>query len=139
MASGLAKKVTMPSYYKLINKFPLIEIKNEKHLDEATEILHSLIDKTDRDRGEEDYLTVLTNLIEGYEDEHYPIEGATPAEILGFLVEEHGLSQTELAKKTGIAQSTLSSLISGTRTPTTEHVVTLAKFFHVGAEAFLPQ
>lgn len=139
MASGLANAATMTSYYKLIRQFPLVQIKNEKHLDEATEVLHSLLGKAERDKGEEEYLSVLTDLIEAYEDEHYPIEGATPAEILGFLVEDRGLSQTELAKKTGIAQSTLSSLISGTRTPTAEHVVILAKFFHVGAEAFLPQ
>lgn len=139
MASGLARLAPTTSYFQLVRRFPLIPIANEEHLDAATEVLRSLLDKADRDKGEEAYLSVLTDLVESYEDEHDPIEGATPAEILEYLVKERGISQLELSKKTGIAQSTLSNLISGTRTPTAEHIVILSRYFRVKPSAFLPQ
>jgi plasmid maintenance system antidote protein VapI len=47
------------------------------------------------------------------------------------------ITQARLAKLAGIAQSTISAVLNGHRTLTKEQVLTLAKIFHVSANAFL--
>ncbi len=54
------------------------------------------------------------------------------------LLESNELSQSELARKTGIAQSTLSAVLGGSRALTREHIVALARFFGISPAAFLP-
>ncbi len=58
--------------------------------------------------------------------------------MLRLLMESNGLSQTGLAKKVGISQSTISAVLHGTRSLTQGQVVTLARFFHIAPAAFLP-
>jgi hypothetical protein len=43
-----------------------------------------------------------------------------------------------LARKTRIAQSTISAVLNGDRIQTRSQVAALAKFLHVGVDAFLP-
>ena len=85
----------------------------------------------DLDSGAEEYLAVLTDLVEAYEDEHHPIPDASEADVLRELMRSNGFSQPKLAKEVGIAQSTLSAVLNGTRSLTKGQVVTLARFFHV--------
>jgi HTH-type transcriptional regulator/antitoxin HigA len=54
------------------------------------------------------------------------------------LMRSNGLGQTALARKVGIAQSTISHVLNGRRDLTKEQVVKLARFFNVGPAAFLP-
>jgi HTH-type transcriptional regulator/antitoxin HigA len=49
-----------------------------------------------------------------------------------------GLTQPQLAKKVGIAQSTISAVLTGSRSLTKDQIVALSKFFHVAPAAFLP-
>jgi HTH-type transcriptional regulator/antitoxin HigA len=51
----------------------------------------------------------------------------------------NGFSQPRLAKAIGIAQSTISAVLNGTRSLTREQVVRVAKFFHVSPAAFLSE
>ena len=54
------------------------------------------------------------------------------------LMRGRGLSQPQLAKQVGIAQSTISAVLSGARSLTKEQVIALARFFNVSPAAFLP-
>ncbi len=45
---------------------------------------------------EREYSELLTVLIEAFEQEHYDLEGSTPASRLASLMEEHGLRQRDL-------------------------------------------
>jgi HTH-type transcriptional regulator/antitoxin HigA len=54
------------------------------------------------------------------------------------LIRASGLTQPNLAKKVGIAQSTLSAVLNGTRSLTKAQVITLARYFHVSPAAFRP-
>jgi plasmid maintenance system antidote protein VapI len=51
----------------------------------------------------------------------------------------NGLSQTELAKAVGIAQSTISAVLTGARSLTKGQILKLAGFFSVAPAAFLPR
>ena len=90
------------------------------------------------DRGGQEYLDALTDLVETYEDEHEPIGNVSEAEVLRELMRANGLSQTALEEKVGISQSTISAVLNGIRSLTKEQIITLAAFFRVSPAAFLP-
>src|SRR5262249_54512625 len=96
------------SYLALIRRFPLRPIHSESELDAAIAVIDALVVREDLDLGESDYLDVLSDLVERYEDKHHPIGDASEAELLAFLINQRGVKQVEVARATGIAESTLS-------------------------------
>ena len=56
-------------YLELIQQFPLRKIKSDDELDVATRVIHSLIDQDQLSPAEHDYLDVISDLVEEYEDE----------------------------------------------------------------------
>ena len=46
-------------------------------------------------------LDILVDLVEHYEDQHYPIEAPDPIELLFLFMEENGLTQTDFGKLIG--------------------------------------
>jgi HTH-type transcriptional regulator / antitoxin HigA len=137
MAVKTAGRTLPDSYFKLVRRFPLVRIRDNDHLGAAQEMIDRLLEE-DLDAGKQEYLDVLTDLVETYEDEHEPIPDASEADVLRELMRSNGLSQSRLARAVGISQSTLSAVLGGTRSLTKGHVVTLARFFHVSPAAFLP-
>lgn len=125
------------SYLELVKTFPLRSIRTEDELDAATAVLNDIL-RRNLDEGGEQYRDALTDLIELYEESAHPIPDASEADVLRMLMESNGLSQSELARKTGIAQSTLSAVLGGSRALTRDHIVALARYFGVSPAVFLP-
>ena len=125
------------SYFALIKQLPLRRIRSEEELDEATEMINALLDRPPLDAGQRDYLDVLSDLVENYEEEHHPIAAPSDAEMLSYLLELKDVRQAELGAKTGIAQSTISEVLAGKRQLTRGHIQKLAAFFHVEPGVFL--
>jgi HTH-type transcriptional regulator / antitoxin HigA len=125
------------TYFQLVQQLPLTHLEDEEHAQAAQEMIDRLLQQ-ELDRGEQAYLDVLTDLVEAYEDEHVLIPDASEADVLRGLMTANGLSQHVLARKVGIAQSTISAVLNGARSLTKEQVVALAKLFHVAPGAFLP-
>lgn len=123
-------------YLELIRNFPLRPIRSERELDEATEAIHSLIDRETLSGAEQDYLDVLTNLVEAYESVHYPEEPVSDAQMLRFLIEMKDVTQIEAAKGAGIAESTISEVLSGKRKLNRAQIGKLARYFRVEPGAF---
>ena len=117
-------------------RVPLVPIRTEQELDAATVVIHSLIDLDQLSGPEQDYLAVLTDLVEAYEAEHYPSEPVSDAEMLQYLIAIKGLSQAAAAKGAGIAESTLSEVLSGKRTLNRKQIGKVAKSFGVRAGVF---
>ncbi len=61
----------------------------------------------------------------------------SPSQRLQRLLTEQGLSQAELAKRTGIPVSTINKVFAGARSPTLEQLDTLARALGVGLERVL--
>ena len=93
----------------------------------------------DRDQGSQEYLDVLTDLIAAYEDAHAAMPDVSEADALRELMRSNGLSQTRLAKTVGIAQSTISAVLTGARSLTKGQILKLATFFRIAPAAFLPR
>lgn len=126
------------SYLALIRRFPLRPIQSEVELDYATSVMNSLLDR-DLDPAEDDYLDVLSDLVERYEDKHHPIGDVSEDEMLAFLIEQKGVSQAEAARGAGIAESTISEVLSGKRELTRKQIEKLAAYFHVSPAVFLTE
>lgn len=123
-------------YLELIYRFPLRPIRSDEELDEAIQVINSLLDKDVLDPWEEDYLDILSDLVERYEEVVYPIEPVSDAEMLSYLIEVRGVNQADVARATGIAESTISEILAGKRKLTRSHIGKLAGYFHVEPGVF---
>jgi HTH-type transcriptional regulator/antitoxin HigA len=83
------------------------------------------------------YLSAVIPFIERYEKKVFPIEPATPEDVLGFLMEQHDLTQYNLAKELG-GQPVVSQILRGKRRLTREHIERLSKRFGVTPATFYP-
>jgi HTH-type transcriptional regulator/antitoxin HigA len=82
-----------------------------------------------------DVLDYLSDQMQGYEDELFPIPDAEPREVLRFLMDQHGLKQEDLADCA--PQSRISDILNGRRSVSKEIAKKLARRFNVGADLFL--
>lgn len=146
MASGktIERKAGQPSpppasYLALIRRFPLHPITSEAEPDRATAVINSLLDRADLDRAEEDYLDVLSDLVERYEDRHHaiPTDDLGDAEMLEHLIDAKGVTQAEAARGAGIAESTISEVLSGKRRLTRAQIEKLSGYFHLTPGVFM--
>ncbi|MDG3008350.1 helix-turn-helix domain-containing protein [Paludisphaera mucosa] len=136
--ASLTPPFHLRNYLALVKKFPLQPIRDDAHLGEALATVETLMCR-DLDEGAESYLAVLTGLVEAYEAGTRPIPDASEADVLGLLMEQKGVSQTDLRDEVGISQSTVSAVLRGARNLTKSQVVDLARFFKVPPAVFLPR
>ena len=90
-----------------------------------------------RDAGERDYLSVLTQLIDDYERKVFPLKPTSPLERLKFLIEESGTTQTKFREIIGLSQPAVSMILSGKRSLTIDAVKRLAAHFNLEAGYFI--
>jgi HTH-type transcriptional regulator/antitoxin HigA len=111
-------------------------IRSERELDRAIERIDELLGRRKLNKSEQDYLEVLTDLVEKYEAAAHPMKSVPDADMLKFLMESRGVTQQELATATGIVNTTLSAVVHGRRRLTREHVGRLAEFFGLTPAVF---
>lgn len=119
------------SYLELILAFPLASVRTEDHLDAAQKVMDRLLAKPTLDEGETLYLDALSDLVETYEDDHYPIEPASDADMLRHLLEAKEVSQADLHRETGIPKSTISEIVGGKKPFSRQIIRKLADYFNV--------
>jgi HTH-type transcriptional regulator/antitoxin HigA len=142
MARNRALSVTRPPdagdrYFELVKAFPLRPIRSDGELERATAVIDSLVDREALDLDESDYLDVLSDLVEKYERAHHPVPPVADAELLRHLIESRETTQAQVAQGAGIAESTVSEILSGRRKLSRSHIEALARFFHVSPAVFL--
>ena len=125
-------------YLDLVDRFPLTAIQDDAHLDAAMAVLDGLVNRlADLSAAERVYLDALSTLVEAYEEEHHAIPPVNGVEVLEFLAEENGLTQSELADIMGTTQSVVSEILSGKRRLALPHIERLSSHFGVSADTFL--
>lgn len=138
MVPMTSDREAMRSYFDLVGRFPLIVIRDDGHLDEAIAMIDELLCRN-LDEGQEAYMEVLENLVESYEGQRVQFADVSESDVLRLLMESNDLTQSQLARETGIPQSTISNVLRGVRRLTRDQIEAFAKYFHVGPAAFLPQ
>jgi HTH-type transcriptional regulator/antitoxin HigA len=116
---------------------PLLTIRNEREYNAAVKRLNELVDEIGDNEKHPLYslLDTLGILIEVYEEEHHPIPEASGADVLRFLIEEHGLTQSSLPEIG--SQGVVSEILNGKRELNVRQIRKLAERFHVSPAIFM--
>ena len=83
-----------------------------------------------------DLLQIVADLVDDYESSRFPIPNAQPREVLRFLMEQHGLKQSDLSAELG-TQSIVSDILAGNREINARQARALAKRFQVAPGVFI--
>ena len=125
------------SYEDLLLSYAPRTIQNESQYKQAVIHVSSLLEIQMLTSAEKELLLLLTTLIQAYEEQHYPAETfeSCGIELLNGLMELHGLRQVDLLPifKT---RSIASTVLSGKRRLTVEHINRLAHFFKLPHRVF---
>lgn len=113
-------------------------IRNQADHDRAVAFMNQLLDVVGDDEEHElaDMLELMGKLIQDYESQHFALPNAQPAQVLRFLMDQHGLKQTDLASELG-TQSVVSEVLSGRRHVNLRQAKALAGRFGVSVAAFI--
>lgn len=112
-------------------------IENEQELERAEKIIDGLLSKGENLSPEEEkLLELVSDLVERYEDEHYPMPESSPNEVLKFLMEDRDLKQSDLISIFGSSGIT-SEVVNGKRSISKAQAKKLAEFFKVSVELFI--
>jgi HTH-type transcriptional regulator / antitoxin HigA len=126
-------------YMNLAERFPLVPIANKQHLKEAIAVAKELASRESLRKEEHGYFLVLSDLIESYEKKSGRLGAkTTPAQALRYLMEENGLTQTDLVPIVG-HKSHLSAFLHGKRGLSKTNAIKLAQRFKVSPMLFLPR
>ena len=112
-------------------------IHSEEQLEAYTKALFQLTALEAPTAAQLEAIDLLTLLIERYEEEHYKLPEAAPAEVLKFLLDQHQLKQRDIAADLG-GESVVSEVLSGRRKLNATHIERLAARFHVSPAVFFP-
>lgn len=131
------KKEIVSAWASLQRHIPLHPITNEEEYEQATEALNELVDLVGSDEGHplSDLLHVLGSFISDYEEAHVEKPETTGASCIRFLMEQHGLKQSDLAPLLG-GQSVVSAILAGKRELNIRQIRHLSERFHVSPAAF---
>ena len=114
-------------------------IRNERTYARMNALMEAILKEVGDDEDHElaDLLDIVSTLVAQYENTHQPqIPPVEPREVLRFLMEQHGLRQSHLAKELG-TQSVVSEVLSGQRELNARQIRALAKRFGVSPAVFI--
>ena len=116
-------------------KTTLFVIENEADHAQAK----ALVEKLMRSNAPEDQarLAAQARLIELYERSRWPRRSPKVADILTYLMDQHGLTRADLAPLLG-TESRVSEVLNGKRELSLTMVQRLRERFHIPADALLP-
>lgn len=120
-----------------MNIAPLLTIRNEREYNAAVKRLNELLDEIGDNEKHPLYslLDTLGTLIHAYEEEHYPIPDVNGAAVLRFLMDEHGLTQSDLPEVG--SQGVVSEILNGKRELNVRQIRSLAQKFGVSSAVFV--
>lgn len=116
---------------------PILTIRNESGYSRAVAALNELLDEVGNDEHHPlyDLLDTLGTLIGAYEAEHLELPAVQGREVLAYLMEEHGLRQSDLPEVG--SQGVVSEVLSGKRELNMRQIRALAARFGVSAAVFV--
>ena len=116
---------------------PYMTIRNEQDYDRLIAQMNQLIDEvgTNEEHPLYEFLDTVGTILYAYEEKYHSIPQATSVEVLQFLMEEHGLRQSDL-KEIG-SQGVVSEILNGKRELNLRQIRKLAARFQVSPAVFI--
>lgn len=117
---------------------PLLTIHSEADYDRAITQMDQLLDEVGTDETHPLYalLDTLAVLIHNYEEERYVMPQVSGADALQYLMDEHGLTQSELPEVG--SQGVVSEILRGKRELNVRQIRSLSTRFGVSPAVFFP-
>lgn len=115
----------------------VFSIRDDAGYDAAVNRLNALIDLVGTDESHPLYsmLDTLGTIIHAYEEQHEPMPEANGAGVLAYLMEEHGLRQSDLPEVG--SQGVVSEILNGKRPLNVRQIRVLSQRFRVSPAIFL--
>jgi HTH-type transcriptional regulator/antitoxin HigA len=137
MNAAINVKHLLPAWEQFRAATDIAPIRDEAHYAQMSTMLEALLDEI---QGDENHpamglVDILGDLIEDYEAEHHPLPEATGVQALKFLMEQHGLKQSDLAEIG--SQGVVSEILAGKRELNIRQVRILSERFGVSAATFV--
>lgn len=82
-------------------------------------------------------LSVMSDIVIVYENEHSPIEKPSVADLIKLSLEKRGMTQRELSKNIGVSPSRISDYIAGRAEPTLKIAKQLCLFLNIPPAALM--
>jgi len=138
MTVRVRKKFDARKYSQLLAQVQPRPIQSEEENERLLAIVDRLMAKgDDRRTPEEDVLLeLLCQLIERFEEEHYPMADSPPYQVLQFLMEQNDMRESDLLTILG-SRGQVSEVLSGKRGLSKAQAKALGEFFHVSPELFI--
>jgi len=130
---------SVQSAWQCLNEIvPLGPITDEKDYERRVLVMDELLDCIGADESHRlmPLLDLVTRWVETYEAEQHALLDVTSVAVLAYLMEEHGLKQTDLAAELG-GQSIVSAVLNGKRELNARQAKALGKRFKVSPAVFL--
>jgi len=111
--------------------------KNEDDYDVLVQALDELLQMTGLDESHPlmGLVDIIGDWIAQWDHEHHPMREASAVEVLGYMMREHGLTQSDLP---GVGtQSVVSEILSGKRQLNLRQIRWLAEHFNVPVDVFI--
>lgn len=111
-------------------------IADEQDYQEATRVADELLASGAMDEKHPSHSLFMTisDLIDAYDQRHYPTSKVQGVDVLRFLLDQHELRQNQLPEIG--AQSVVSEILSGKRSLTVDHIRRLSARFGISPAAF---
>ncbi|WP_300296341.1 hypothetical protein [Ferrovibrio sp.] len=118
-------------------KATLIVIENDADLAEAQAMVAALMQQTNPDAAALARLRAQAELIAAYERRRWPPRSARPADILRYLMDQHGLERADLVPLLG-TPSRVSEVLNGKKQLSMAMIQRLRARFGIPADLLLP-
>ena len=102
----------------------------------ATDRINELMDQKRSDDVQNE-LTLLSYLVEEYEEQHFPLPDASAKEVMKFLMEMKGFKQKDLIPLLG-TKGNVSKILNGTAKMQVDILGPLSSFLGIPVEALIP-
>lgn len=123
-------------YAGLVKVFPLLAIHDAVAYENALELAGQLVTLPAATEEQSQYLEALAILVEAYEHERFEVPDAKPIDVLKLLMEEHGLTASDLGRLLG-NRSLGGKILRGERELSKQHIVLLAGHFGISPASLL--
>lgn len=137
MNAHMQVKHLLPAWETFRSATDIAPIRDEAHYQRMTTMLEALLDET---TGDENHpamglVDIVGDLIEDFESEHHPLPDVTGVQALKFLIEQHGIKQSDL-HEIG-SQGVVSEILAGKRELNIRQVRALSERFGVSPATFV--
>ncbi|HEV3138698.1 MAG TPA: helix-turn-helix transcriptional regulator [Pirellulales bacterium] len=136
-AKTLAQITKSRSYKALVQLFPPQPMTVPGALEASFRVIETLMGITKPSPDQLKFLELLSTLVENHEELEYPLPRVSLARALAHLIESKRVSKAEVARSAKVSASTISDVLGGRRSLSTENIKRLSAYFRVSPSLFL--